>query len=58
MRKSFLSLLTAFLALANHIDGLAASKNPKNAILLSNVKSLTLRADAKTAHRRVPAIPQ
>ncbi|KAI0835578.1 hypothetical protein F5Y06DRAFT_275769 [Hypoxylon sp. FL0890] len=34
-----------------------ASK-PKNAILLSDVQSLTLRGGAKTAHRRVSAIPQ
>ncbi|KAG0651905.1 Transmembrane 66 [Hyphodiscus hymeniophilus] len=33
-------------------------KSPKDAILLSNVKTLTLRADKKTAHRRVPAVPQ
>ena len=36
----------------------AAKKVPKNAILLSNVKSLTLRENAKTSHRRVSAIPQ
>lgn len=31
---------------------------PKNAILLSQVKALTLRSSAKTAHRRVSAVPQ
>lgn len=31
---------------------------PKDAVLLSQVRTLTLRADAKTSHRRVPAIPQ
>lgn len=31
---------------------------PKNAILLSEVQSLTLRAGKSTTHRRVPAIPQ
>jgi len=36
----------------------AKPKLPKDAILLSNVKSLTLRAGAKTSHRRVSAIPQ
>ncbi|EOO02735.1 putative transmembrane protein [Phaeoacremonium minimum UCRPA7] len=36
---------------------LAASK-PRNAILLSEVESLTLRGDRQTTHRRVPAIPQ
>lgn len=35
----------------------AASKQG-NRVLLSNVKSLTLRKDAKTSHRRVPAVPQ
>ena len=35
----------------------AASK-PKNAILLSKVKSLTLRDNAQTSHRRVSAVPQ
>ncbi|KAI5465723.1 hypothetical protein BGZ63DRAFT_112280 [Mariannaea sp. PMI_226] len=38
--------------------GLAAGR-PKNAILLSEVESLTLRGNgAMTNHRRVPAIPQ
>ncbi|KAH8737786.1 hypothetical protein BGZ61DRAFT_525861 [Ilyonectria robusta] len=38
---------------------LAVAARPRNAILLSDVESLTLRGDgAKTAHRRVPAIPQ
>lgn len=36
----------------------AKPKLPKDAILLSQVKSLTLRANAKTSHRRVSAIPQ
>ncbi|RDW84746.1 hypothetical protein BP6252_02336 [Coleophoma cylindrospora] len=34
------------------------AKAPKNAVLLSNVKSLTLRHGSKTSHRRVPAVPQ
>ncbi|KAE8446684.1 hypothetical protein EG329_011728 [Mollisiaceae sp. DMI_Dod_QoI] len=37
---------------------LAAKKIPKDAILLSQVKTLTLRSNAKTSHRRVSAIPQ
>ncbi|KFA80182.1 hypothetical protein S40288_07311 [Stachybotrys chartarum IBT 40288] len=38
---------------------LAAAARPKNAILLSDVQTLTLRGgDAKTTHRRVSAIPQ
>jgi hypothetical protein len=36
----------------------AAKAKPKNAILLSEVESLTLRADRQTTHRRVSAIPQ
>ncbi|KAH9900397.1 hypothetical protein F4778DRAFT_139771 [Xylariomycetidae sp. FL2044] len=36
----------------------AAKAKPKNAILLSDVQSLTLRHDAQTAHRRVSAVPQ
>ncbi|KAF3344187.1 Serine/threonine-protein kinase SRPK3 [Verticillium dahliae VDG2] len=37
----------------------AAAKPPKNAILLSQVKTLTLRGDgAQTTHRRLPAVPQ
>ncbi|CRK36737.1 hypothetical protein BN1708_007168 [Verticillium longisporum] len=37
----------------------AAAKPPKNAILLSQVKMLTLRGDgAQTTHRRLPAVPQ
>jgi hypothetical protein len=34
------------------------SSVPKDAILLSKVKSLTLRANAQTSHRRVPSVPQ
>jgi hypothetical protein len=53
----FLALLS-LLALASIGETYGKSKNPKDAILLSNVKSLTLRADKKTSHRRVSAIPQ
>lgn len=35
-----------------------AVAKPKDAILLSDVQSLTLRADRQTSHRRVPAAPQ
>ena len=48
-----LPLLLALLSTSTH----AASK-PKNAILLSQVQSLTLRSGAMTSHRRVPAAPQ
>ncbi|GJC95041.1 transmembrane protein 66 [Colletotrichum higginsianum] len=48
------------LALLAFLPGLAlAAKTPKNAILLSEVQSLTLRGGgAKTTHRRVSAVPQ
>lgn len=36
----------------------AAAAKPKNAILLSDVQSLTLRAGRETSHRRAPAAPQ
>ena len=35
-----------------------AAKVPKDAILLSQVRSLTLRNNAQTSHRRVAAVPQ
>ncbi|KAI1312125.1 hypothetical protein F5Y03DRAFT_264762 [Xylaria venustula] len=36
----------------------SAKAKPKDAILLSEVQSLTLRANRQTSHRRVSAIPQ
>ncbi|KAK2074432.1 hypothetical protein P8C59_008640 [Phyllachora maydis] len=36
----------------------AHAAKPRNAILLSDVQSLTLRGDKQTTHHRVPAIPQ
>ncbi|KAI1754313.1 hypothetical protein F4782DRAFT_50673 [Xylaria castorea] len=36
----------------------SAKTKPRDAILLSEVQSLTLRAEKETAHRRVSAIPQ
>ncbi|KAI0914343.1 hypothetical protein F4823DRAFT_350335 [Ustulina deusta] len=36
----------------------SASAQPKDAILLSQVQTLTLRANKQTAHRRVSALPQ
>ncbi|KZL66340.1 transmembrane protein [Colletotrichum incanum] len=52
--------LTLGLGLVPFLPGLAsAAKAPKNAILLSDVQSLTLRGKgAKTTHRRVAAAPQ
>ncbi|OJD31582.1 uncharacterized protein BKCO1_460005 [Diplodia corticola] len=50
-------LAPAFLALT--ACGTAeAARNPKNSVLLSNVKSLTLRNGQKTSARRVSPIPQ
>lgn len=53
-----LSLLTAILASLAFTSPAAAATKPKNAILLSEVQSLTLRSGAKTTHRRVSASPQ
>lgn len=47
----------ALLALTFPDDAFAASR-PSNAVLLSSIKSLTLRADKMTTARRVSAIPQ
>ncbi|KAL1642030.1 hypothetical protein SLS58_005618 [Diplodia intermedia] len=56
MRLSSL-LAPAFLALAAS-QSAEAARNPKNSVLLSNVKSLTLRNGQKTSARRVSPIPQ
>ncbi|OHE93764.1 hypothetical protein CORC01_10890 [Colletotrichum orchidophilum] len=57
MRLSPSLALTGLLALLP--TPASAAKTPKNAILLSEVQSLTLRgAGAKTTHHRVPAAPQ
>lgn len=58
--SSSTSSLTSLLAVLSLLaaPSLAATK-PKNAILLSEVQSLTLRGGgAPTAHRRVAAAPQ
>ncbi|KAM7216482.1 transmembrane protein [Rhypophila decipiens] len=39
-------------------SGVSAANKPKNAILLSEVQSLTLKAGKQTTHRRVTPIPQ
>ncbi|KAI1854519.1 hypothetical protein JX265_007613 [Neoarthrinium moseri] len=52
----FASALLALLSLAAAPGAHAAQ--PKNAILLSQVQSLTLRAGQATSHRRVAAAPQ
>ncbi|KAG9234454.1 hypothetical protein BJ875DRAFT_12340 [Amylocarpus encephaloides] len=51
-----LSFLLPTLLLAP--SAVLSKKVPKDAILLSNVKTLTLRANGKTSHRRVSAVPQ
>ncbi|KAI1463331.1 DUF1183-domain-containing protein [Daldinia caldariorum] len=54
-----LPLLSLLLAPSSSSAAAAASAAPPNAILLSDVQSLTLRGHgALTTHRRVPAIPQ
>ncbi|AEO68876.1 uncharacterized protein THITE_2130565 [Thermothielavioides terrestris NRRL 8126] len=50
-------LLLSFLTLAS-LPAVTLAARPKNAILLSEVQSLTLHANRKTTSRRVPAIPQ
>ncbi|KAK5145493.1 hypothetical protein LTR04_001285 [Oleoguttula sp. CCFEE 6159] len=49
------SALLAFLALS---DTASAAKKPTNGVLLTDVKTLTLRHGLKTSARRVSAIPQ
>ncbi|POS84816.1 hypothetical protein EPUL_003369 [Erysiphe pulchra] len=49
-----LSQLSILLLLGSKINAAV----PKDAVLLSQVRTLTLRADTKTSHRRVSAIPQ
>lgn len=51
-------LYPALLAALALTDPASALRKPSNSVLLSNVKTLTLRKDAKTSHRRVSAIPQ
>ncbi|EEP78235.1 predicted protein [Uncinocarpus reesii 1704] len=56
------SITAAFLLLTSLLDPVAAyntNKSPsRNAVLLSNIQTLTLYANRKTSHRRVSAIPQ
>ena len=56
LRHSLLAALAvggSFLPVVAAAQGKAA-----NAVLLSKVKSLTLRKDKNTSHRRVSALPQ
>ncbi|KAH8910101.1 DUF1183-domain-containing protein [Coniochaeta sp. PMI_546] len=58
MHLDFLSQATLLLALLSTSTPTVSATKPKNAILLSEVQSLTLRAGKQTTHRRVPALPQ
>src|SRR6187402_3408611 len=59
MHLPALSLGAALLLLLGAATVSTARTPPKNAILLSQVKTLTLKGHgAKTTHRRVPAVPQ
>ena len=53
--RTLISLAAALALLATSAE---AKAKPRDAILLSQVESLTLRADKQTTHRRVPAVPQ
>lgn len=46
-----------YLAIFTLFQFTSAARKPES-VLLSNVKSLTLRKDLKTSHNRVPAVPQ
>ncbi|KAF2238566.1 hypothetical protein EV356DRAFT_529022 [Viridothelium virens] len=54
-RNIFAKLLLAIFALSTAAN---AARKPADSVLLSNVKTLTLRAGLKTSHRRVSAVPQ
>ncbi|KAH6687409.1 hypothetical protein F5X68DRAFT_207381, partial [Plectosphaerella plurivora] len=54
-----LYILAPLLLLLSDLPSTIAKQPPKNAILLSQVQTLTLRGNgAKTTHRRLPAVPQ
>jgi SOCE-associated regulatory factor of calcium homoeostasis len=52
----FAPALLAILTLAT--EGADGKKQPANSVLLSNVKTLTVKQGAKTSARRLSAIPQ
>jgi len=56
--KGFRLVSLTLLALTLHTLGIEAVRKPGDSVLLSNVKTLTLRKDLKTSHRRVSAVPQ
>ena len=51
-------LYPALLTLSIHSLETEAARKPGDSVLLSSVKTLTLRKDLKTSHRRVSAVPQ
>ena len=51
-------LTTTLLALAATSSTLAARKTPADAVLLSNIKTLTLHNGRQTTARRGPSVPQ
>ena len=51
-------LSPSLLTLSTFSLGAEALRKPSDSVLLSSVKTLTLRKDAKTSHRRVSAVPQ
>lgn len=51
-------LYPSLLTLSTFDLGVEALRKPSDSVLLSSVKTLTLRKDAMTRHRRVPAVPQ
>lgn len=61
MRLSNPALLQALLLLSSPLPTTAVRAKPQqpaNSVLLSNIKTLTLRSSAQTSSRRVPSIPQ
>ena len=51
-------LYTIFFVLTFHSHEIQAARKPGDSVLLSSVKTLTVRKDLKTSHRRVSAVPQ
>ena len=51
-------LYPALLAVSSLAGDAQAARKPATNVLLSTVKTLTLRKDLKTTHRRVSAVPQ
>ncbi|KIV99671.1 uncharacterized protein PV09_08725 [Verruconis gallopava] len=58
MKVNTVELVCTLLVLLSSATLSHAAGQPKDSVLLRNIKSLTLYKDRKTTHRRVPAIPQ